>query len=82
MPCVCVRSFVRSSETYLHLEADLPGDHAVAGAAAGPQVGEALHGEGGGAVAVPGHLEVQVAVVWKTRGTGSIKRHIHRELDA
>jgi hypothetical protein len=52
------------AETYLHLKADLPRVQAVAGTSTRPQVGKALHGEGRGAVAVPGHLEVQVAVVW------------------
>lgn len=52
---------------HLHLvaHAALPG--AVGGAGARPQVGKALDGEGVPAVAVPGHLEVEVAVVCRDR---------------
>ena len=50
---------------YLHLIADASCADAVRGPGAGPQVGEALDGQRVSAVAVPRHLEVQVAVVWE-----------------
>lgn len=48
---------------YLHLKARFAFVHTVGALASGPEVSKALHGEGGGAVTVPGHLKMQVAVV-------------------
>lgn len=56
-----------SVSPYLHLVTGLALGQAVRGPAPRPKVGKALHGERGGAVAVPGHLEVQVAVIWDTK---------------
>lgn len=59
---------------HLHLKAGFAFVDSIGGLASRPQVGEALHGQRRGAVTIPGHLKVQVAVVCR-ENTGE-KRHL------
>lgn len=49
---------------YLHLKASFALIYAVGGLASRPQVGKTLHRQRGGTVTIPGHLKMQVAVVY------------------
>lgn len=48
---------------HLHFKAGFALGHSVRGSAPSPQVSEAFHSKRGGAVSVPRHFEVQIAVV-------------------
>lgn len=52
---------------HLHLKASFALIDSIGGLASRPQVGETLHRQRWGTVTIPGHLKVQVAVVYKER---------------
>lgn len=56
--CVCVL-------LHLHLKAGFAFIDSIGGLASRPQVGETLHRQRRGTVTIPGHLKVQVAVVYR-----------------